>query len=59
MRLHDEMAAILSLPAVKERLATFGLDIAAEGPEALGALLKSDTEKWGAVIQKAGIARLD
>jgi tripartite-type tricarboxylate transporter receptor subunit TctC len=59
MRLHDEMAAILSLPAVKERLATFGLDIAAEGPEALGALLKSDTEKWGGVIQKAGIARLD
>lgn len=58
-RLHDEMAAILSMPAVKERLDTFGLDIAAEGPEALGALLKSDTEKWGAVIQKAGIARLD
>ena len=59
VRLHDEMAAILRLPAVKERLGTFGLDIAAEGPDALGALLKSDTEKWGAVIQKAGIARLD
>ncbi len=59
VRLHDEMAAILRLPAVKERLGTFGLDIAAEGPDQLGALLKSDTEKWGAVIQKAGIARLD
>jgi tripartite-type tricarboxylate transporter receptor subunit TctC len=59
LRLHNEMAAILALPAVKERLDTFGLDIAAEGPQALAALMRSDTEKWGAVIQKAGIARLD
>jgi tripartite-type tricarboxylate transporter receptor subunit TctC len=59
VRLHDEMAAILALPAVKDRLGTFGLDIAAEGPDRLGTLLKSDTEKWGAVIQKAGIERLD
>lgn len=58
-RLHNEMAAILALPAVKERLDTFGLDIAAEGPQALAALMRSDTEKWGAVIQKAGIERLD
>jgi tripartite-type tricarboxylate transporter receptor subunit TctC len=58
-RLHNEMAAILAMPIVKERLDTFGLDIAAEGPDRLGTLLKSDTEKWGAVIQKAGIARLD
>ena len=47
------------MPAVKERLSTFGIDIAAAGPDQLGALLKSDTERWGAVIQKAGIARLD
>jgi tripartite-type tricarboxylate transporter receptor subunit TctC len=59
LRLHNEMAAILALPAVKERLDTFGLDIAAEGPQALAALMRSDTEKWGAVIQKAGIERLD
>ena len=59
IRLHNEMAAILAMPAVKERLGTFGLDIVAEGPDQLGALLKADTEKWAAVIQKAGIARLD
>lgn len=58
-RLHKEIAAILAMPAVKERLSTFGIDIAAEGPDRLGALLKSDTERWGAVIQKAGIARID
>ena len=59
VRLNDEIAAILRLPAVAERLGPFGLDIAAQGPDPLGALLKSDTEKWGAVIAKAGIARLD
>ena len=58
-RLHKEIAAILAMPAVKERLATFGVDISGEGPDALGAILKSDTEKWGAVVRKAGIARLD
>lgn len=58
-RLHKEIAAILAIPAVKERLSTFGIDIEAEGPDRLTALLKSDTERWGAVVQKAGIARID
>jgi tripartite-type tricarboxylate transporter receptor subunit TctC len=58
-RLHKEIAEILAIPEVKDRLSTFGIDIAAQGPDQLGALLKSDTQKWGAVIQKAGIARID
>jgi tripartite-type tricarboxylate transporter receptor subunit TctC len=58
-RLHKEIAAILAMPAVKERLAAFGVDIDAQGPDQLGALLKSDTSRWGAVIQRAGIARID
>ncbi len=36
-----------------------GYDIAAVGPDELGAIMKSDTEKWGAVIQKAGIAKIE
>ena len=59
VRLHNDMAAILAMPAVKDRLNTLGFDVAGEGPDQLAALLKSDTEKWGAVVQKAGIARLD
>jgi tripartite-type tricarboxylate transporter receptor subunit TctC len=58
-RLHKEIAAILAMPAVKERLETFGIDISGDGPDQLAAILKSDTEKWGAVVRKAGIARLD
>ena len=58
-RLHAELAAILALPAVKGRLATLGYDIAAEGPDALAALMKSDTERWATVIKQAGIERID
>jgi tripartite-type tricarboxylate transporter receptor subunit TctC len=58
-RLHSEIAAILALQAVKERLAILGYDIAAEGPNALAALMKQDTARWADVIQKAGIARID
>jgi tripartite-type tricarboxylate transporter receptor subunit TctC len=58
-RMHGEIAAVLALPAVKDRLTTLGYDIASAGPDALAALVKSDTAKWGAVIQKAGIARIE
>ena len=58
-RLHNEIVAILALPAVKERLATLGYDVAAAGPDKLEALMKSDTAQWAAVIQKAGIERID
>jgi tripartite-type tricarboxylate transporter receptor subunit TctC len=59
MRLHREIAAILALPAVKNRLTALGYDISADGPDQLAALIKADTAKWGAVIQKAGIAKID
>ena len=58
-RLHAELSAILALPEIKDRLTTLGYDIAAQGPDQLAALMKSDTAKWGAVIEKAGIARID
>jgi hypothetical protein len=47
------------LPPVKERLSTMGYDIAASGPDELGAIMKSDTEMWGGVIQKAAIAKIE
>jgi tripartite-type tricarboxylate transporter receptor subunit TctC len=58
-RMHDAIAAILAIPAVKERLGTMGYDIAAAGPDALGALMRIDTAKWGEVIRKAGIEKID
>jgi tripartite-type tricarboxylate transporter receptor subunit TctC len=58
-RLHRDIVAILALAPVKERLGTMGYDIAAAGPDELDAIMKSDTAKWGAVVQKAGIAKIE
>jgi tripartite-type tricarboxylate transporter receptor subunit TctC len=58
-RLHRDIVAILALAPVKERLGTMGYDIAAAGPDELGTIMKSDTAKWGAVVQKAGIAKIE
>jgi hypothetical protein len=57
--LHRDIVAILALPPVKERLGTMGYDIAAAGPDELAAIMKSDTEMWGGVIQKAGIEKIE
>jgi tripartite-type tricarboxylate transporter receptor subunit TctC len=58
-RLHAEIAHVLTIPAARERLTGLGVEIASAGPEELAALIKADITKWAAVIQDAGIARLD
>ena len=32
-----------------------GVEIIAQGPQALAAITKSDLEKWGPIVQKAGV----
>ena len=58
-RLHAEIAAILAMPTVKERLNTLGVDITIGNPDQLAALVKADIEKWRVVIQRAGIDKVD
>ncbi|HRE14307.1 MAG TPA: tripartite tricarboxylate transporter substrate binding protein, partial [Usitatibacteraceae bacterium] len=50
-KLNADVGKVLAMPDVKERL---GSDVAA-GPEAFGALIKSDHDKWAGVIKDAGI----
>jgi tripartite-type tricarboxylate transporter receptor subunit TctC len=54
-KLNKEVLEILALPAVRDRLGGLGVDIWAKGPAELDALTKSDLDRWGPVIQKAGI----
>jgi tripartite-type tricarboxylate transporter receptor subunit TctC len=54
-KLNAEILAALTMPAIRERLTGLGVDIIAEGPQALAALTKSDLEKWGPIVQKAGV----
>ena len=54
-KLNTEILAVLAMPNIRERLTALGVDIIAAGPQALAALTKSDLEKWGPIVQKAGV----
>ena len=53
--LHREIAKVLALPDVKERVAGLGFDAVASTPAAFAAQIKADTAKWSKVIRDAGI----
>ncbi len=54
--LNREIGAVLALPEVRERLRGSGLEPNPMPPEAFGALLRSESEKWSRVIAEARIA---
>lgn len=56
-RLHDEIKAIMRLPDVKERIVSLGVvPVDSPPPERLGDFLKSEIERWGRLVEQAGIA---
>ena len=42
-------------PDVAERVAALGMEAVNEPPEALGALIRADAERWAAVVRRARI----
>jgi tripartite-type tricarboxylate transporter receptor subunit TctC len=54
-RLNAEIVAVLKLQAVRDRLATDGVDTQPSTPEELARLLASDVERWARVIQRVGV----
>jgi tripartite-type tricarboxylate transporter receptor subunit TctC len=55
--LHKALDEVLAEPAVKARLLELGIEARASTPAEIAARLKSDIDKWRAVIEKAGIPR--
>jgi len=55
--LNGALREILAEPEVKKRLLDLGIEAKAGAPEEISARLKSDIEKWRAVIEKAGIQK--
>ena len=51
-RLNSTMNRVL--PELRERYENFGMDIAGGTPEAFGAFLKSEREKWARVVKMSG-----
>ena len=55
VRLNAEAVRVLQMPEVRNPIASQGNDIAAGSPEAFLAYIRSEMEKWGKVIQTAGV----
>jgi tripartite-type tricarboxylate transporter receptor subunit TctC len=53
--LHRDIAKIMDLPDMKERLATLGYEPVVNTPEECAALMKSEMTRWTKVIRDAGI----
>jgi tripartite-type tricarboxylate transporter receptor subunit TctC len=54
-RVNAETARVLARPDVADRIAALGLEAVNEPPEALGALIRADAERWAAVVRRARI----
>ena len=54
-RLSRELARIVALPDVQERLAALGFSPVGSGPDELAAQIRSDIDRWGKVVRELGI----
>ena len=54
-RLNSEAVRVLQLPEVRNPIVSQGNDIAASTPEEFAAYIRREMEKWGKVIQTAGV----
>ena len=53
--LHRQIAKIMSLPDVKQRLTTLGLDVVASTPDEFAAWIKSETAHWAKVVRETNM----
>jgi tripartite-type tricarboxylate transporter receptor subunit TctC len=54
-KLHTDIANVLAMPQVKQRIADMGGATIPMSPEQFGAFIRSEIDKWGAVVRQAGI----
>lgn len=54
-RLNTEIARIMAKPEVKAKFVEMGMTAVSSTPEELGALIESETARWGALIKAANI----
>jgi tripartite-type tricarboxylate transporter receptor subunit TctC len=54
-QLNQTIVKILKTPAVNQQLTAQGVEVVGDTPQEFGARIKSDIDKWGGLIKKAGI----
>ena len=57
-RLHREIAAVLQIADLKEKLSSDGSEIVASSPEEFAAMIKSEISRWTGVVKAAGIPQM-
>ena len=58
-KLNKEINAVLAEPEMKQRLVDLGGDPLIGTPEAFGAMIVAETEKWKKVIEGAAIEKVE
>ena len=58
-RWHTDVAKIVALPEIRDRLIGFGLEPVANTPQEFEAWIKAEIEKWGKAMQAAKIDRIE
>jgi len=53
-KLGGEILAVLKLPDIRERLIALGSEPGDMGPAAFSAFIKSESDKWGAIVRTSG-----
>ena len=54
-RLNREIVAVLGLPDIRQRLEQEGMEVFTGTPQAFGAYIRTEIEKWAKVVKEAGI----
>jgi len=54
-KLNAEINAVLKMPDVVQKMQAQGFDLVGGTPEAFGALLKAEVDRWAPVIKKVGL----
>jgi tripartite-type tricarboxylate transporter receptor subunit TctC len=53
-RYHAELARILAMPDVREKLAGLGAEVVGGSPEEFAAYIRSEIDKWGQAVRASG-----
>ena len=53
--LQAQIAKIMALPDIKERIATMGFDPTFSTPDELAAHMRAETDKWSKVVRQANL----
>lgn len=55
LRMNAELAKVLKIPAVQERLSQMGVQVSASKPDEFGKFIRNEVDRWGKVVRDNNI----